>query len=124
VAGYKLAEQPVFWLGGKPGNKDKGREPPKAERYEPSIRDACSSCGYEVDEYVAAQGGFGGWLAHLYRDGQHFRVFWSGKDNRITFDQAQGHGGWAELATAEVADDGVPAFVESIKTLLGKQAAG
>jgi len=117
-----VAEQPVFWLGGKPG-ATKSNEPkkPEAERYEPAIRDACEACGYKLDEYVAAMGGFGGWLAHLVKDGKRFRVFWSGKDQRIRFEHAQDHGGWGELAAADVADDGVPAFVESLKTLLTDQ---
>ena len=114
-----MSEQPVFWLGGKPGKgKDKGREKPEAERYEPAIRDACMACGYDLDEYVAAQGGFGGWLAHLESQGNRYRLFWSGKDSYMKFEQAFDRGGWSELASVEVSDNGAPAFLEAIRALL------
>jgi hypothetical protein len=117
-----VAETPVFWLGGKPGaNKSKERERPAAEGYEPTLRDACIACGYDVDEYVAAQGGFGGWLANLDRGGQRYRVFWSGKDRQLRFERALPHGGWTELGCVEPADDGLPAFVESVKAVLQDQ---
>jgi hypothetical protein len=114
-----VSEQPVFWLGGKPGaSKNKSRENPEAERYEPAIRDACGACGYELDEFIAAQGGFGGWLAHLENQGNRYRLFWSGKDSHMKLEQALNHGGWTELASADVTDDGLPSFVESIKAIL------
>ena len=114
-----MAEQPVFWLGGKPGSNSK-KEPqrPEAERYEPALRDACSACGYTVDEYIAAQGGFGGWLAHLERDGQRYRIFWSGKDERISFERARPSGGWDELAVAKLGNDGAPGFVAAVQSML------
>lgn len=121
-----MADQPVFWLGGAPGkSKANERKPPEAERFEPAIREACEGCGYDVDEYVAAQGGFGGWLAHLERDGKQYRVFWSGKAERLSFEES-GPGGWQELAGRELADEGLPGFVEGVKALLtpadGEQA--
>ena len=116
-----MSEQPVFWLGGKPGAaKNNVREAPEAERYEPAIRDACAACGYDLDEFVAAQGGFGGWLVHLEsrKDAARYRLFWSGKDSQMMFEKAHNPGGWAELASADTADEGLPAFVEAIKSLL------
>ena len=114
-----MSEQPVFWLGGKPGaGKNKVRESPAAELYEPAIRDACAACGYDLDEYVAAQGGFGGWLAHLRQHGARYRLFWSGKDKRMKFEKALDRGGWSELASADARDEGLPAFIESLKGLL------
>lgn len=119
-----MAEQPVFWLGGKPGGKKKAeRERPAAERWEAALRDACESCGYEVDQYVAAQGGFGGWLAHLDRDGERYRVFWSGKNRQLSFEQAR-PGGWQAVhASTEVEDTGVAGFVTAVKAALQQQAA-
>lgn len=117
-----MSEQPVFWLGGAPGkSKDKGRAQPEAERYEPALRDACDACGFDVDEYVAAQGGFGGWLAYLERDGTRYRVFWSGKTNRLSFESAHSGGGWNEIGSTDIEDEGLPAFVVAVKTLLGDQ---
>jgi hypothetical protein len=119
-----VSEQPVFWLGGKPGaSNNKSRENPEAERYEPAIRDACSACGYDLDEFVAAQGGFGGWLAHLESHGNRYRLFWSGKDSQMKFEKALDHGGWRELASAEAADNGLPSFVEAIKQILAANSA-
>ena len=121
-----MAEQPVFWLGGKPGNKSEGRKAPEAERFEPALIEACETCGYEVDEFVAAQGGFGGWLINLERAGERYRVFWSGKSRQLSFETAKPHG-WEELAAAEQEDDGLPGFVDGVKTILtqdGEQESG
>ena len=114
-----VAEQPVFWLGGSPSKKTTERPVPEAERYEPALRDACVSCGYEVDEFVAALGGFGGWLTHLERSGNQYRVFWSGKSKQLVFEIARPHG-WDELATIEKDDEVLPGFVEAVKSLLNE----
>jgi hypothetical protein len=119
-----VAEQPVFWLGGSPGEKNTNeRTPPEAERYEPALRDACETCGYDVDEFVAAQGGFGGWLAHLERGGTQYRVFWSGKTKQLSFEESKPHG-WEELRVANQDDAGLPGFVEGVKTLLTDRRDG
>jgi hypothetical protein len=117
-----VAEEPVFWLGGSPAKaKDKGRESPEAEGYESALRDACVACGYDLDEYVTALGGFGGWLANLDRNGKRYRVFWSGKTKRLSFEEAHPGGGWNELGGADVADDGVGNFVAAVKDVLNNQ---
>lgn len=119
-----MSEQPVFWLGGKPGaSNKKSREKPEALRYEPAIRDACAACGYDLDEYIAAQGGFGGWLAHLENKGGRYRLFWSGKNSQMKFEKSLDHGGWAELASVEAADESLPTFVEAIKEMLAVNQA-
>ena len=114
-----VAEQPVFWLGGKPGGKKtQERRRPEAEDFEPDIRAACEECGYRLDEYVAAQGGYGGWLAHLTLNEQNYRVFWSGKDGRMVFEQAAVNGVWAEQARLELPEGDLPAFLAALKSLL------
>ncbi|MDP6095871.1 MAG: hypothetical protein QGG67_07790 [Gammaproteobacteria bacterium] len=114
-----MSEQPIFWLGGAPGqSKDKGFVVPEAERYEPALRDACEACGFQVDDYVAAQGGFGGWLVHLVRGTSRYRVFWSGKTNQLKFESAHSGGGWNEAGVTDIEDAGLPAFVEAVKALL------
>lgn len=113
-----MAEQPVFWLGGKPGEKSSGNKPPEAERYEAALRDACAGCGYVMDEYVTAMGGFGGWLAHLDRDGSHLRLFWNGKSGVLTLEELGQHGGWLELRSSETADEGLPGFVSAVRGIL------
>ena len=118
-----MAEQPVFWLGGAPGNKTNEPKAPEAERFEPALRDACEACGYEVDEYVAALGGFGGWLAHLERDGKQYRVFWSGKSKQLSFEAARPNG-WEEVRSAEQEDAGLPGFVAGVKAVLSDAQEG
>lgn len=119
-----MAEKPVFWLGGKPGNKQQGRKPPEAERYEPALRDACAACGYEVDEYVAAQGGIGGWLAHLEREGKRYRLFWSGKSTQLAFEEFREPGGWHVLHAADTPDEGMAGFVDAVRHMLTANSAG
>lgn len=118
-----MAEQPVFWLGGKPGKKAQQRQPPEAERYEPALREACTACGYDVDEYVAAQGGFGGWLAHLDRSGTRYRLFWSGKSRELKLEQFRERGGWQTVRESVTPDEGIPGFVDAVHTLLQSDAA-
>jgi len=114
-----VAEQPVFWLGGKPGKSNPNERPvPEAERYEAALRETCESCGYVVDEYVAAQGGFGGWLIHLQHESNKFRLFWNGKHKQLTLDQAETHGGWKQLHSADTPDEGVAGFVGAVRGLL------
>ena len=113
-----MAEQPVFWLGGKPGRKDKGREPPEAERYESALREACEACGYAVDEYVAAQGGFGGWLAHLEHAGSRYRLFWNGKAAVMTLESFPERGSWQPVRTLATPDEGLPGFVTAVRGIL------
>ena len=114
-----MAEQPVFWLGGKPGGKNKHeRRAPEAENFESDIRAACEQCGYRLDDYVAAQGGYGGWLAHLKLDDQNYRLFWSGKDGRMVFEQAGVNGGWLEQGRLDLPAGDLPAFVAALKSLL------
>ena len=98
----------------------KSREPqvPEAVAFEPGLRDACAACGYAVDDYFAALGDFGSWLAHMERNGQKYRVFWNGKSKQLMFERARPDG-WDELATAAQEDTGLSGFVAGLKALLG-----
>ena len=116
-----MAEQPVFWLGGKPGSK--GREAPEAERFEAPLREACEACGFDVDEYVVAQGGFGGWLLHLDRNGSRYRLFWNGKARELAFEELPERGQWKLLRSSPTTDDSLPAFVSAVKDILQDEAA-
>ena len=119
-----MSEQPVFWLGGKPGGA-KTDQPvePEAERYEPALREVCEDCGFQVAEYVAAQGGFGGWLAHLSRDDKRFRLFWNGKLKQLSLEQAEAHGGWKSLHQRDTTDDGLAGFVIAVREILADSDA-
>lgn len=119
-----MAEQPVFWLGGKPGNKTSEPEAPEAERYEAPLREACEACGYDVDEYVVAQGGFGGWLAHLDHGGERYRLFWNGRAGELNLERHQERGGWQPVRSRETPDTGVPGFVAAVRDILEGDTAG
>ena len=113
-----MAEQPVFWLGGKPGDKNKSNQPPEAERYEAALRDACAGCGYDVDEYVTALGSFGGWLMYLERDNGTYRLFWNGKAKELVLEENRERGGWTAVRAAETPDEGLPGFVQAVQGIL------
>ena len=116
-----MSEQPIFWLGGKPGKSNPNVRPvPEAERYEATLREACEGCGYEVDEYIAAQGGFGGWLAHLQKGSDKYRICWSGKSKQLTLDQLHEPGGWAQLQLVDTPDEGIAGFVSAVRGVLGE----
>ncbi len=117
-----MAEQPVFWLGGKPGNKSNEPRAPEAERYEGALRDACAGCGYDVDEYVVAQGGYGGWLAHLERGGEQFRLFWNGRAEELVLEKLPARGSWQTVGTRATPDEGLPGFVTAVQGLLQGEA--
>jgi hypothetical protein len=114
-----MSEQPVFWLGGKPGSTrqiDASR--PAAANLEPAIGTACASLGLQVDTFVAALGGFGSWLVEVTRDGERHRVIWNGKDSRLSLDRALAHGGWEELRACAVASADAEGFIAGIRQLL------
>ena len=113
-----MAEQPVFWLGGKPGDKNDKNKPPEAERYEAALRDVCAGCGYDVDEFVAALGSFGGWLMHMEKSGGAYRLFWSGKAQELVLEEHHERGGWTALRSADTPDDGLPGFVQAVQGIL------
>ncbi len=113
-----MSEQPVFWLGGKPGDKHKGRQPPEAERYAATLTEACEACGFDVDEFVAAQGGFGGWLLHLERGRVRYRLFWNGKAGLLSLEEHRERGGWQELRNSATDDTGLPGFVAAVREIL------
>ena len=66
-----------------------------------------------LDDYVAAQGGYGGWLAHLTLDEQNYRLFWSGKDGRMVLEQSGVNGGWLEKAGLDLPAGDLPAIRRS-----------
>ncbi len=119
-----MAEQPVFWLGGKPGNKTSDKAAPEAERYEGALREACEACGYEVDEYVVAQGGYGGWLAHLEQAGAQYRLFWNGKAAELVLEKLPARGSWQAVASRPTPDAGLPGFLAAVRELLQGTAQG
>lgn len=116
-----MAEQPVFWLGGKPGTAKDAEAPPDAEKFGPPIREACVAAGARWQTFVAALGGYGSWLAEIIHEDHRHRVIWNGKDKRLSLDRALPSGGWEELKSREVLSEDTTGFVAGTADLLGKK---
>jgi len=117
---FNVSEQPVFWLGGKPGGaQKKASRDAEALQAEPAVTSACKACGFSVDEYIAAQGSYGGWLIHLQRDNARYRLFWSGKTSEIRLDKAVSST-WQEVAGQELPDEGPAIFGDAVVKLLAQ----
>jgi hypothetical protein len=117
-----MSEQPVFWLGGKPGTAKGAGDAPEAQRFEPAVREACEAAGARWQNFVAALGGYGSWLAEIVHGGHRHRVIWNGKDKRLSLDRALPSGGWQELRACPVASEDAAGFLAGTAALLGKDA--
>jgi hypothetical protein len=118
-----MAEQPVFWLGGKPGTSKDANAPPEALKFEPAIRESCTAHGIAVEEFVAALGGFGSWLVQFTAgegaiERKH-RIVWNGREARLILQAALRQGGWEDLRECPIAGTDQPGFVAGIHTLMG-----
>jgi hypothetical protein len=113
----------VFWLGGKPGTAADAHLPPEALAFEPALRDACSACGVQVDNFVAALGGQGSWLVEYTEAQRRHRLIWNGRDRRLSVDRILPEGGWEELRHEDIAAPGLARFVEGARRLLATDGA-
>jgi hypothetical protein len=114
-----MSEQPVFWLGAKPGTTRAAEVPPEAGKFEPAIRDACQAAGAEWQGFVVSLGGYGSWLAEIVHEGERHRVIWNGKDKRMSLDRAVPSGGWVERQSCSAPTEDLTGFVAGTKSLLG-----
>lgn len=114
-----MSEKTVFWLGGQPGQAGapkKGLE--QDQDFAAAIRQACESNGFKFRDYVAAQGAFGSWLAHLSKNGRKQRLVWDGKESELRFEQAIEPGGWKELCASEVTESDAAGFIAAVQSAL------
>ncbi|MEC7803287.1 MAG: hypothetical protein VX533_00380 [Pseudomonadota bacterium] len=114
-----MPEKAVFWLGGKPGQAGapkKGIE--QEQEFAAAIRQTCETNGFQVREYVAAQGAFGSWLMQLSKDGGRQRLVWNGKDGQLLFEQVLETGGWEQLCAGEVAAHDLNGFITVVQSML------
>jgi hypothetical protein len=114
-----MPEKAVFWLGGKPGQAGapkKGIE--QEQEFAAAIRQTCETNGFQVREYVAAQGAFGSWLMQLSKDGGRQRLVWNGKDGQLLFEQVLETGGWEQLCAGEVAVHDLNGFITVVQSML------
>lgn len=113
-----MKEHSVFWLGGRPGQSKPAEVLPGAEHLAPVIRATCAELGLQVEEFVAALGGYGSWLVQFTRNGVPHRVIWNGKDARLSLDRARPHGAWEELCACRVAAVDANGFTAGVRQLV------
>jgi hypothetical protein len=115
-----MTEQTLVWVR---------RTPPKPvepgideQQLSASLAEACTGCGYQLKEFIAAKGSFGSWLAQLGKDGHPHRVIWNGKDGRLVLEGAGRHAGWEEIASTVPGRRDVEGLVGGVKSLLAAPA--
>lgn len=111
-------EEPVFWLGGKPGTAQAAAQPPDAERLRPCVLAACRDHGLEPEDFVAALGGFGSWLVHFSRGPQRQRIVWDGRARKLVLQAALRSGGWEDRRDCPVTSADEAGFKTAIATLI------
>ena len=89
------------------------------EAFAEAVTGACSSCGCEVEDYIAAAGAYGSWLVRFGRDGRRQRLVWNGKDGRLVLEKATTGPDWSELGSSPVSERDQEHFVAAIRALLG-----
>jgi hypothetical protein len=69
-----------MWIGRRPAAMAPVEHPATSEEFAEAVTGACTDCGCDVHDYVAAAGVYGSWLVRFERDGQRQRLVWNGKD--------------------------------------------
>jgi len=112
-----VKEEPVFWLGGKPGTQQAAAAPPDAATLEPAVFAACRAAGMEPEDFVAALGGYGSWLVHVAGGPRRQRIVWDGRNRKLVLQAALRSGGWEDLRDCPVASPDAPGFATAIGAL-------
>ncbi|MCK6372032.1 MAG: hypothetical protein L6Q83_12060 [Gammaproteobacteria bacterium] len=114
-----MQEEPVFWLGGKPGAAKQSPEPAVADHpLETQIRAACREASLTPGDFVTALGGYGSWLIGIDHGGHSARLVWNGKDGRLVLQRALPAGGWEDLRECPVTAADGPGFAAAIRLLV------
>jgi hypothetical protein len=114
-----MAEHEVMWIGRRPAGLPPDENPAATEAFAGALVDACTACGVEVEDYVAAAGPYGSWLIRFQRDGRRERVVWNGREGLLVHEQATPGIDWRELGAESPAARDLPAFTASLARLLG-----
>lgn len=118
-----MADNEIFWLGGKPGSGARGPKLAEGEQFVQAIRTACEDLGCEFQRLVSAEGPYGTWLVEYNRDGQNQRVVWNGKDEIMVLQQERPNGGWDEPRELEVEQRDVAGFSAAVRKILTDDSA-
>ena len=94
-----MAEQPIMWVGRKPGsNKPKTPNPETDEQLSAELTALCEGAGLSVDEYLVAHGNFGSWLLKLTSGSGNERLIWDGKAGQLRYEREISRNEWQEVA--------------------------
>ncbi|MDP2325003.1 MAG: hypothetical protein Q8N51_13380 [Gammaproteobacteria bacterium] len=113
-----MAEHEVMWIGRRPAAMAPAEHPATTEEFSEAVTSACTSCGCDVQDYVAAAGAYGSWLVRFERSGQRQRLVWNGKDGKLVLEQATAAVDWIELGSRPVGERDEAHFLSAIHTLL------
>ena len=121
-----MAEHEVMWIGRRPAAMAPVEHPATTEAFAEAVTAACAACGCVVQDYVAAAGAYGSWLARFERRGTRQRLVWNGKDGVLVLEQATAGVDWNELGIRPVSDRDTGGFVAAVRSLLeaGAQPGG
>ena len=113
-----MAEHEVMWIGRRPTALAPTEHPATTEEFADAVTSACTGCGCNVQDYVAAAGAYGSWLVRFERGGQRQRLVWNGKDGKLVLEQATAGVDWIELGSSPVSERDQAHFLSTIHTLL------
>lgn len=113
-----MKEEPVFWLGGRPGTPNDIEAAPENGSLEPAVRAACRAAGLEPEDFVAALGGYGSWLVHFTRARRRERIVWNGRERQLVLQKAIRSGGWEDVQACDVTGTDEAGLAAGIKALI------
>ena len=113
-----MAEHEVMWIGRRPAAMAPVEHPATSEAFAEAVTRACTGCGCDVHDYVAAAGIYGSWLVRFERQGERQRLVWNGKDGRLVLEQATAGVDWNELGSSPVSERDEAHFLLAIRNLL------
>jgi len=113
-----VAEHEVMWIGRRPAAMAPVEHPATSEAFAEAVTRACTGCGCDVHDYVAAAGIYGSWLVRFERQGERQRLVWNGKDGRLVLEQATAGVDWNELGSCPVSERDEAHFLLAIRNLL------
>jgi hypothetical protein len=113
-----MPEHEVMWIGRRPAGLPPEENPAATEDFAGALVDACSDCGVDVEDYVAAAGPYGSWLDRFRRAGRLERLVWNGREGRLVHEQATPGIDWTELGAEVPTARDLTAFIDSLARLL------
>ena len=111
-----MDEQPVMWVGVKPGRKKPAFDA-ESETFSQTVRTACEKEGFVVENYLAAKGAFGSWFVQVSCGSDPLRLVWNGKLNTLEKQIPLRNGGWDVIDSRDLtapADEKLTAAIHEL----------